>query len=215
MSVIVYYSCGAANETLLEAVRKNLTKMAGVIPIISVTDTPIDFGQNIVIPAGKRGYNDLFNRMMIGVEAAPENSIIYLAEDDVFYTASHFVKTPQDDEAVYFNTNRYYWAVGQDSYLPMSGTQAWSQGMFRREYMLTALKKYFASTERDADLHVRHYEWQSAKPNVDIRHGANFTRNGREKNLYLAGRSKKVVRSIPQWGSTKYFQLKTGYRGVA
>jgi len=55
--------------------------------------------------------------------------------------------------------------------------------------------------------------FESERPNVDIRHGMNFSRDGRFKKEYYSGTSKLTVKNIGHWGSPKHFTSKLGWSG--
>ena len=60
----------------------------------------------------------MYQQILAGAREIPEGTTVYLCEHDVFYTPSHFVKIPRDRRAFYFNQNRYYLHVDQDTYWP-------------------------------------------------------------------------------------------------
>ena len=211
--VIVYYTDNRLDESLARAVRKNLKKVAGPIPIISVSQQPLNFGKNICVGEKPYLYRSMYEQVLAGVEAAPPQSIVYLCEHDVFYHPSHFKKLPKDDQAMWFNTNRYFYAMGKTTFLKAQGIRAWSHGVAYREWIIDHCKSRLKEWETDpnAKLHIRFYSWKSDRPNVDIRHSQNLTANGHYKGRYLRNKT-KGIENLPGWGRWKHFLSKAGWK---
>lgn len=209
---IIYYTDSKLEDSLANAARKNLDTAAGPIPIISVSQKPLNFGKNICVGDKPKTPQSMYEQILAGVEAAPQDSVIYLCEHDVFYHPSHFAKLPKDKKAFYFNQNRYHWFVGDDAFYP-SGKhdKAFSQAVVHRDYLLSHVKGRLANWI--PRLKVRRYSWKSERPNVDVRHGENLTKDGPGKKRMQAGEV-KPVRNIGGWGSPNHFQSKVKYKGV-
>ena len=215
---IVYYTDHSVDASLGEACRSQLKKVAGPIPIICVSQKPIpNFGKNIVVGKKPRIYASMYEQLLEGTKACPPNSIVYLCEHDVFYHTSHFVKIPRDKNAMYFNTNRYYWKPGMNTYSPARDTRPFSHGVAYREYIIQNAEQrleWWAENDSRADrVKIRWFKWCSEKPNVDVRHSNNFTKDGDSKRKYYAGQDLKAVRNLPNWGSPKHMMKKVHWKG--
>lgn len=206
--VIVYYTDGKIEASLAIAVRQHLKKVAGPIPIISVTQKPLDFGKNICVGYKDRNYDSMYEQMLAGVKAAPDNSIIYLCEHDVFYHPSHFAKIPSFNNGVSINQNKVYWANGYDTFCPSPPQKAWSQTIGNREYLLQKLEQ----RKQGKGLKLRWFKWNSNRPNIDIRHNENFTKTPKYLKEWLGG--KKEIANLAGWGGPKHFQSTVKYKGV-
>jgi len=179
---IVYYTDSQLDPAIALPVQTWIER-AG-LPITSVSLAPLDFGNNIVL-AGERGVESMFRQILAGLEAC-EADIVFLAEHDVLYHPSHWLFTPERDDTFYYNTNAWKvraadgHAVWTDDLQQVSGLCAY------RELLLRFYRKKLEQVE--AGRFDRHFEpgpkcgnwqasnWQSPFPNVDIRHGQNFTR---------------------------------------
>ena len=210
--MILYYTDSQLHDSLARQARKNLATAAGPIPIVSVSQKPLDFGRNICVGPLPRCLQSMYRQIIAGAEAIAPQSIVYLCEHDVFYHPSHFAKLPKDRRAFWFNQNRFYWAPGRDTYLPAGkGSQAFSQAVVCREYLLDhCLARLAEWTDR---MKVRRYSWESERPNVDVRHGANLSADRRNKTPYITGETRGVSH-IGWWGGVKHFRGRTGYKGV-
>lgn len=73
------------------------------LPVISVSQKPIEFGKNICIgDIGASTYN-LYTQVLIGAKAV-RTEYVALCEDDCLYPSSHFTVRPSDFS---YNTNRW------------------------------------------------------------------------------------------------------------
>jgi hypothetical protein len=85
---IIYYSASTLREPFASNVRKVLRAAASEIPIISVTQKPLNFGGNILFEGG-RSYLNIYRQILVGAKAA-KTPYVALAEDDVLYSYEHF-----------------------------------------------------------------------------------------------------------------------------
>jgi hypothetical protein len=209
---IVYYTDNKLEEKLDVAVRMQIERACGDIPIISVSQVPMNFGHNICVERKPRSYQSLYEQVLVGVTTAPEDSIIYLCEHDVFYSPSHFEYEPPDRESIYFNLNRAYWKLGIDSFAWTMGRRAFSQLVSYREVLLGLVKTKFNEwvSGHSSFLHGPFKHWVSEYPNVDIRHGGNFSSFANKRSSYEQGGMKGVPK-IDYWGTPAEFQKKVGY----
>jgi glycosyltransferase involved in cell wall biosynthesis len=215
--VIIYYTDSQLEPRLASAVRKQLRKAAGPIPIISVSQEPLDFGVNINVGPKLKTYQSLYEQLLVGLTAAPEGSICYLCEHDVFYHPSHFAQIPKRDTHAYFNRNRYHYTLGAKSFLPARGKRALSQCVARREMLIDHCKERLALWEAGEPnrMKIRFFNFSSERPNVDIRHGDNLTPDGDYKRKYRRGiKQEGEACNLPGWGSPGHFGKKTGYKEV-
>ena len=224
--VILYYTDSKLDETnpqLAMAVRKQLKKAAGPIPIISVSQKPLNFGKNICIGEQPRRYRSVYDAIKCGLEHISDDSIVYLCEHDVFYHPSHFAQLPEKN-TMYFNTERWYYMKGRPDFAKARGKRALSQSVSYRPALLKHVEERLATIVGDGDLvlrweefenesSVRYVNFKSERPNVDILHDNNYTPKGDYKKAYMKGDLEKYksITNLPGWGGVTHFQSKTGY----
>lgn len=106
-ATIVYCSSNMEHPVFEQRIRANILKNCGNIPIISVTQKPIDFGTNICVgdDIGVSGFN-FFRQVLIGCEAATTKFIIS-AEADCLYPPDYFTFRPERDDVCYRDSNLY------------------------------------------------------------------------------------------------------------
>lgn len=215
--VLLYYTHSELDEALAGPVRKRIEKMRGPIPLYTVSQKPLNWGKNICVgdkpKTGNSGYKSMYEQIKAGLEAIPDNSIVYLLEHDVFYHPSHFAKLPKSKNHVYFNTNRYYWKPGMNGFYKARGKRAMSQGVAYKNVWLNHVKERLAQWERGEKTKMRipFYNFESERPNVDIRHGANLTPDGHYKKKHELGQLANTG-NLPGWGGVKHFMSVTGYK---
>ena len=219
---IVYYTDSRLEEELDEKVRHQILKAADGIPVISVSQKPLDFGTNICVGLKPRCYLNLYQQLLTGLKAAPEDSIIYLCEHDVFYHPSHFKFVPPEDNKIYYNTNRHYFRRSVDHFLMAFGKRALSQAVSYRKVILAhAQEQVEARLAGIASPCIGPFAtFRSKAPNVDVRHGDNFSSgiisaqfNASTPIEKLEGTSVSVLNSsINYWGTPRRFAEKVGLR---
>jgi glycosyltransferase involved in cell wall biosynthesis/predicted O-methyltransferase YrrM len=214
--VIIYYTDSKLEPQLANAVRKQIKRVCGPIPIISVSQEPLRFGENINVGEKPREYRSMYEQLLVGLEAAPEGSICYLCEHDVFYHPSHFAFLPESKAHAYFNQNRYYYRRGVGSFLKTRGKRPLSQCVAYREMLIEHCRERLARTDFGR-MKIPFRKFRSARPNVDIRHGDNLTKDGDYQRTWMRRQHDKLpegatVTNLPGWGSPGHFEKKVGYR---
>lgn len=209
---VVYYTDSRLDETLANAVRKQLQLACGVIPIISVSKVPLNFGKNVCIGDIPHSYESMYKEVLAGLNEVPDGAIVFLAEHDVFYHPSHFAKTPEDKHNAWFNTARYYWATHNKFFYKARGNAALSQGVAYKEVWMKHVSDRLAlwAAGKDTVMKIDFKNYESARPNVDVRHGDNLTPRGHYKKKQERGELEHID-NLPGWGRVDHFLKKVDY----
>ena len=85
----VYYTPNYKNETFAEKIRQSLLKTIGDTPLISVSQKPLAFGQNICVGEIGRSPKNVYLQMLAGIREA-KTDYVGMAEDDTLYSLEHF-----------------------------------------------------------------------------------------------------------------------------
>lgn len=105
-ATVVYYTSNQEDESFEKKIRQRILDTIGDMPLISVSQKPIDFGKNICVGnVGLSGHN-VFRQLQIGAEAATTPFIIS-AESDVLYPKEYFEFVPPETDACYRYDNVY------------------------------------------------------------------------------------------------------------
>ena len=84
MITVLYYTANVVNEIFAKNVRRQLRAAAGDLPIVSVSQKPIDFGENICVGDIGRSHINIYRQVLIAAECA-QTPYVALCEDDILY----------------------------------------------------------------------------------------------------------------------------------
>jgi len=106
---IIYYTSNYLddhNPYFLANTKKQLLEAVGNLPVISVSQKPIDLGTNICLGDIGRSHLNIYRQILIGAKAA-KTKYVAMAEDDILYSYEHFHQyLPQGDKFAY-NMNKW------------------------------------------------------------------------------------------------------------
>lgn len=239
---IIYLTDGSLDEALATRVREILVREAGAIPIVSVSQRPVDLGRNVCLGEIGRSWMSLYSQILAGIDAC-DTPYIGIAEHDCLYSHEHLAWTPPSDGVFFYNFN--CWLVqwggnhpeldGMYSYWPKR--YALSQLVCRKELLKQSTEevmnllqmgfetkkgmrwygepglardtyKAYEAAVSDKPIQLQRYlkdyltkytsePFKTEIPNLDIRHGSNFTgpKRGNQKTYELPywGRFAEVI----------------------
>jgi len=103
---ILYYTSNQEGNKFEERVKQNILKVKKDIPIISVSQKPIDFGHNICVGEhGASGFN-MFRQVQIGLRKV-KTPFVVSAEADCLYPPKYFTHIPRKLDVAYRSWNTY------------------------------------------------------------------------------------------------------------
>lgn len=97
---VLYYTANTEDEKFEENIRKELVKNSGDLPIVSVSQKPIDLGLNICVGEQKHCYASEFMQIRKGLEAIKTDYVI-TAESDFLYPPEYFSHIPKESGKCY------------------------------------------------------------------------------------------------------------------
>lgn len=100
---ILYYTSNREKPEFEQRIQANILAQCGDLPIISVSQKPINFGKNICVGDIGHSYESEFKQIKIGAEAIKTDYIIF-CEADTIYPKEYFEFEPMGD-SVYRNEN--------------------------------------------------------------------------------------------------------------
>jgi hypothetical protein len=234
---ILYLTDNSVSAEIGDLCKRILQREAGDIPIVSVSQRPIDFGRNVCVGEIGRSWMSLYRQILAGLDAIDTENVV-IAEHDVLYTAEHLNWKPPHENAFFYNFSHWlvewhgnhpeidgmysYWpkrtALSQlictvsllrqsteevmrlldmglkvDKGLHWYGEPGQTSEQFRRAFVEassgrpTQLQAYLKDyiTKYDTEY------FRTVQPNLDIRHGSNFTGSKRGKDRRY---------ELPYWG---------------
>lgn len=105
---LLYCTASCLPEDTAEKIRQNLFDVIqGKYPVVSVSQKPISFGQNICVgEIGQSTYN-FFKQMLTGAKAI-KTKYIACVDDDTLYVPEHFTHRPSAETIFTYNTNAWF-----------------------------------------------------------------------------------------------------------
>lgn len=219
---IIYYTDNLPSEKFLSIIRAQILRACGDIPIISVSQKPISFGRNIVMPGIGRSNLSIFRQILTGLEAS-DADIVNFIEHDVIYHPSHFDFVPPDNTAFWYNRN--VWKVrasdGQAVYYRTSGLSLMvcyrdiAVEHYRERVRLQSGEGIPRCTGFEPGHHlapkglgtIPAKYFTAEHPCIDVRHSDNKTGNRKfEKRFFHSQKSIQdwqLADEVPFWGKTK------------
>ena len=107
MTGVVFYTDHRVAPDLAAVVRYYLLRATEGLPLVSVSQQPMDLGTNRCLGPLERSHLSMYRQMLAGAEAL-DTEFIALAEHDVMYLPEHFHWTPPDDRTFYYNVHHWF-----------------------------------------------------------------------------------------------------------
>lgn len=102
----LYYTSNMEGESFEGRVRDIILKNKGDVPLVSVSQKPINFGKNICVGEhGASGFN-MFRQVQIGLKEIKTKFVVSV-EADCFYPPEYFKFIPKKEDVPYRNTNTW------------------------------------------------------------------------------------------------------------
>ena len=223
-ATIIYVSSNMERPEFEERIRNNILEVCGGLPIISVTQRPIDFGKNICIgdDVGVSGFN-MFRQVQIGCQEATTDFVIS-AESDCVYPPDYFSWVPERQDLCYRNSNLYVMPQHR-AWFWLKAEGATHSQIIGREFYLERLNKLFkGAPDWDREVKEKNFPkerwkeedifppaqiayYQTENPVVQIK---------TSQSMRHFTHSDRIDRhEIPYWGTGREFRRKfydIGYR---
>jgi hypothetical protein len=210
---ILYYTSNTENQDFENKIRERLKVSAGDIPIVSVSQKPIDLGTNICVGEVGCSYFNLFRQTLIGLDAI-KTPFITTAEADCLYPKGYFEYIPKELDRIYRYDN--VWIL-----------RKWRSWFFKKDWSGGAMvvgTEYYKSIINKA---IKGFPmWTTAKePNFYVygKRGIEKweTFNGENaviniKTMNGLGKDTRTLReippveSLPYWGSARKLKKELG-----
>lgn len=203
-ATIIYYTSNREDPGFEKRVQETLLQNSGGLPIISISQKPIDLGKNICVEdVGASGFN-MFRQVQIACLEAKTEFVIS-AEADCLYPPDYFTFRPERDDMCYRDSNLYVMPDRRDFFFYKKEGATHAQIIGRKFYLAT-LEKLFKgapqwSTEeknfpkerfKKDDVFDYIEYWTSDNPVVQIK-----THRGMR---YFTHSDRTPIPSLPYWG---------------
>jgi hypothetical protein len=207
-TTIIYYTSNREDEALETRIQQILRKMSGDIPIVSVSQKPIDFGTNVCV--GDVGANDhnLYRQIQIACQTAT-TPFVLSAEADNLYPPDYFTFQSPELGKIYRYKNIWILKYWRTCFVK----KKWCEGaqLADREYLLRLI---------DEELKGKPMwmEGKNTKTNPFRNLGDKFPRFGEGAVISLKTGNglrpntltdnSQFTRTLPYWGSVRTVRRK-------
>jgi hypothetical protein len=215
ITTVVYYTSNREDEVFEEKIRAKLVENCGGLPIVSVSQKPINLGKNYWVGDVGVCEDNLFRQILTGCMAA-RTPFVTFAEADTLYPPDYFTYRPAE-------LNKRYWFEGVWILYPFSKdlqNNFYAKGrsdcahMAGREYLISILERRLAGRKmwhcnpEPMPKYNRRTEWPTivevSNPIVSFKTGQGM----RPKTQT----SRVPVPSLPYWGKAE--DLRKEYCGL-
>lgn len=151
---ILYYTDNTLPSAFAHEVRAHLqasAQAAGCIPIVSVSQRPLEFARNICVGAIGRSYRSIIRQIHDGCYVA-RTQFVALCEHDVLYPPEHFALRPQDAPVV-FDQNRHRALMNFGVFSLNRGGRSMQLVIAERRVLIRDFAAKLARCGTDADWH--------------------------------------------------------------
>ena len=88
-TTIIYYTANHISDHFFQNTKDQLLRVVGSMPLISVSQKPMDLGKNVCVGDIGRNHVNIYKQVLRGAREA-DTKFVALAEDDVLYSHGHF-----------------------------------------------------------------------------------------------------------------------------
>jgi len=212
-ATIIYYSSNREKPDFEARIIEHLKKSAGDLPIVSVTQYPIDLGKNICVgDVGVSGFN-MFRQVQIACQEATTDFVIS-AEADCMYPPDYFLYEPNRDsnhtslDVCYRNSNLYVMPDARD-YFFYKGEGATHAQVVGRKYYLEILNNLFTKapkwTIEEKNFPKERWGKQDVFDKIEYYQTDNpcFQVKTHKGMRYFTHSDRTPIYSLPYWGDGK------------
>ncbi len=206
---VIHVSSNRESPAFEEKIRADLLSKTGDLPIVSVTQEPVDLGKNVCVGnVGASGYN-FCRQVLIACENATTDFVIS-AESDCLYSPDYFKFQPEKLDIPYRNTNIYVQKYKQD-YFCKKTMSTFSQ-VIGREFYMKRLRELFGDgpiwnvdmknfpKEINKKLFEEFALFETEYPCISFKTGRGMRKHSSSDEV--------PVYDLPYWGSAKELRKK-------
>lgn len=102
---IIFYTGNTEQESFEQKVRDRILKLSNGLPIVSVSQKPIDFGKNICVGIVGKSYENAFRQCLIGCQEAKTDYVVMTESDCLYPEKGYFDFKPTKKDVIYTYDN--------------------------------------------------------------------------------------------------------------
>ena len=97
---VVYYTSNTEHKRFEDRICKSLARAKGNLPLVSVSQEPMQFGVNICVGKVGASSQNAYRQIFLGAQSA-ETRFVCMAESDCIYPPEYFQFVPPDDQSAW------------------------------------------------------------------------------------------------------------------
>jgi hypothetical protein len=195
---IIYYTSNREEPEFEKWVQETLLKAAGDLPIISVSQKPIDFGENICVGDIGATATNMLLQIQTGAKKAT-TPFVSTAEADCLYHKSYYDFKPKSENTIYRSDELYILWIEKPGYFYLKSRKEIG-GITGRKYLISVIDKLLAKPFKHLSNVINEYSeseyFHSEIPMVSLK-----TKNGMHYGSSI--NRKKSQRELPYWGKSR------------
>jgi hypothetical protein len=203
---VIYYTSNRENEAFESKIKAKLLEVIGDLPLISVSQKPIDFGTNICVGDVGTSDHNIYRQLQKGVLMAKTKYVCTAEADCLYPPTGYFDFNPPDENAAYHYTN--VWILYKGSGVFRKKAFSLCALFSNREYLIARLNRIIGklpewSTKKTHPLFHKYQGWTPYKnelPVINIK-----THDGMR---WYTGTENVVATELPHFGTAKKLEEK-------
>jgi hypothetical protein len=195
---IIHYTSNSEDPIFAEKLRNVITENSGGLPVVSVSQKPIDFGANLSVGDIGNSYENEFKQMSIAAHLTMTDYLIF-TEADFLYPPEYFQFEPQGENVYRYNN---VWIVFKDTNAFFRKDYSNGAMICKRSFVCEQLEKYFKEKSEWVDWEPSTY-FGGDQPCVSFKTG-----NGVKKGSGWMRGEENRKKVLPYWGDIKEIKQK-------
>lgn len=135
---IIYYTSNREDPEFENKIVEGINKVKGDIPVISVSQKPMDFGKNICVGEVGYSYVNAFRQLLIGCKAAKTPFVIMAESDCLYPETGYFDFNPTQTNVIYSYNNVWIMLKSRDKFYKKEQTHG--SLIYGREYLIKLIE---------------------------------------------------------------------------
>lgn len=195
---VIYYTSNREADNFENKIKDELLETIGDTPLISISQKPINFGQNICVGDVGTSDHNIYRQMQIGCKKATTKFVCTTEADCLYPPTGYFDFIPPDENTAYHYTN--VWILYKGSHIFLKKAFSLCALFSNREYLLARLDRVLRKLP----------EWSTCKPHPlfhKYRNWTPFTNNLPVINIktkngmrWFTGTEGIEAKELPHWG---------------
>ena len=155
---IIYYTANYISDWFYRHTINTLLEAIQDYPLITVSQKPMDLGENICVGNIGRSHLNIYRQILLGAKAA-RTRYVALAEDDILYPPSHFRIRPTSDAVFNYDVNKWslYTWHRPPIFSRLDNTVV-HQLISNRDYLVDDLEERFRRWPDESKLNLSHWK---------------------------------------------------------